>query len=141
MFVNRVPRKISGPERNEATGEWKISGPERNQATGEWKISGPERNEATGEWKISGPERNEATGEWKISGPERNEATGEWKRLHIEDLYDQFFSPNIIRVIISRRTTWTGLVACIGVRRDAYRYSMGKPEGTRPLGRQVVGGG
>jgi hypothetical protein len=77
----------------------------------------------------------------KISEPERDEATGEWKRLHIEDLYDQFYSPNIIRVIISRTTRWTGLVARTGVRRGAYRYLMGKPEGTRPLGRQVVGEG
>jgi len=77
----------------------------------------------------------------KVTGPERDEATGEWKRLHIEDLYDQFYSPNIIRVIISRRTRWTGLIARIGVRRGSYRYLVGKPEGTRPLGRLGVGGG
>jgi len=45
----------------------------------------------------------------KITGLERNEAAGEWNRLHIEDLYDQFYSPNIIRVIISRKKRWTGL--------------------------------
>ena len=44
-------------------------------------------------------------------------------------------------MIISRRTRWTELVARIGVRRCAYRYLMGKPEGTRPLGRLGVGGG
>jgi hypothetical protein len=52
----------------------------------------------------------------KISGPKRDEATGEWRRLHTEDLYNQFSSPNFIRVIISK-TRWTGLVARIGVRR------------------------
>jgi hypothetical protein len=77
----------------------------------------------------------------KISGPERDEATGDWKRLHIEDLYDQLYSSNIIRVIVSRSTRWTGLVARIGVRRGAYGYLMGKSEGTRPFGRLVVGGG
>jgi hypothetical protein len=35
----------------------------------------------------------------KISGPKRDEATGDWRRLHNEELYDLYFSSNIIRVI------------------------------------------
>ena len=46
-----------------------------------------------------------------------------------------YSSPNIIRVIKSRRLRWAGHVACMGERRGAYRALAGKPEGRRPLGR------
>jgi hypothetical protein len=39
----------------------------------------------------------------KIFGPKRDEVTGEWRRLHKEELYAVYSSPNIIRVIKSRR--------------------------------------
>ena len=39
----------------------------------------------------------------KIFGPKRNEETGEWSRLHNEELYDLYSTPNIIRMIKSRR--------------------------------------
>jgi hypothetical protein len=42
---------------------------------------------------------------------------------------------NIIQVIKSRGLRWAELVACMGERRDAYRALVGKPEGSRPLGR------
>jgi hypothetical protein len=38
----------------------------------------------------------------KIFGSRREEVTGEWRKLHIEDLNNLYFSPNIIRVIKSR---------------------------------------
>jgi len=44
-------------------------------------------------------------------------------------------SPDIVRVIKSRRISWTGHVACMGEKRGVYRVLVGKPEGKRPLGR------
>jgi hypothetical protein len=38
----------------------------------------------------------------KIFGPKRDKVTGEWRRLHNEEL-NYLFSPNIFRVIKSRR--------------------------------------
>jgi hypothetical protein len=39
----------------------------------------------------------------RIFGPKRDEVTGEWRKLHNEELYDLYSSPNIFRVINSRR--------------------------------------
>jgi hypothetical protein len=39
----------------------------------------------------------------RIFGPKREEVTGEWRRLHNKQLYAMYSSPNIIRVIKSRR--------------------------------------
>jgi len=41
-----------------------------------------------------------------IFGPKRDEVTGEWRKLHNEELNDLRFSPNILRVIKSRRIRW-----------------------------------
>jgi hypothetical protein len=71
----------------------------------------------------------------RIFGPKRDEATGEWRRLHIEELNDLYSSPNIIRVIKSRRMRWAGHVARMEGKRRAYRILMGRREGRRPLGR------
>jgi hypothetical protein len=71
----------------------------------------------------------------RIFGPKRDEVTGEWKRLHNEELNDLYSSPNIIRVIKSRRMRWAEHVARMGEGRSAYRILVGRPEGRRPLGR------
>jgi len=57
------------------------------------------------------------------------------EKIHNEELNDVFRSPNIVRVIKSRRMRWTGRVARMGERRGLYRALVGKPEGKRPLGR------
>ena len=61
--------------------------------------------------------------------------TWAWKKLHIEELNDLYCSPNIVRVIKSKRMRWAGHVARMGERRGLYRILVGKPEGKRPLGR------
>jgi hypothetical protein len=56
-------------------------------------------------------------------------------RLHNEELHNLYSSPNIIRMIKSRRMRWAGQVTRMGEKRNAYRILVGKPEGNRPLGR------
>jgi len=71
----------------------------------------------------------------RIFGPKRDEVTGEWRKLHNEELNDLYCSPNIVRVIKSRRMRWEGIVARMGDRRGIYRVLVGKPEGKRPFRR------
>ena len=71
----------------------------------------------------------------RIFGPRTKEVTEEWRRLHNEELNDLYSSPNIVRVIKSRRMRWAGRVARIGEEMGVYRVLLGKPEGRRPLGR------
>jgi len=71
----------------------------------------------------------------RIFGSRRDEVTGEWRGLHNEELNDLYSSPNIVRVIKSRRMRWAGHVARMGEDRGVYRVLVGKPEGKRPLGR------
>jgi len=46
--------------------------------------------------------------------PKRDEVTGEWRKLHNEELNDLYCSPDIVRVIKSRRMRWAGHVARMG---------------------------
>ena len=46
-----------------------------------------------------------------------------------------YSSPNIVRVIKSRRMRWAGHVARMGEERVVYRVLVGKPEGKRSLWR------
>ena len=39
----------------------------------------------------------------RVFGPRRDKVTGEWRKLRLEELKDLYSSPNIIRVIKSRR--------------------------------------
>jgi hypothetical protein len=71
----------------------------------------------------------------RIFGPKRDEVTGGWRKEHNEEHRALYSSPSIIRIIKSRRMRWAGHVARMGEKRNAYRLSVGKPEGKRPLGR------
>jgi hypothetical protein len=55
--------------------------------------------------------------------------------LHNDKLHSLYSSPNIVRVIKSRRMKWTGHVARMGEGRGVYRVLVGRPEGQKPLGR------
>jgi hypothetical protein len=62
----------------------------------------------------------------RILGPKRDEVPGEWRKLDNEELHDML-SPNIVRVIKSRRMRCAGHVARTGEGRSMYRVSVGIP--------------
>jgi hypothetical protein len=70
----------------------------------------------------------------RIFGPKREE-DGSWKKLHNDELHRLYSTPNIVRVIKSRRLRWAGHVARMGEGRRVYRVLVRKPKGKRPLGR------
>jgi hypothetical protein len=57
------------------------------------------------------------------------------EKLHNEELNGLYSSPNIVRVVKSRRLRWAGHVARMGEDRGVHRVLVGKPEEKRPLGR------
>jgi hypothetical protein len=69
-----------------------------------------------------------------IFGPERKE-DGSWRKLHNDELHVRYSSPNIVRLIKSRRIRWAGHVACTEEGRCVYRVLVGRPEEKRPRGR------
>jgi len=72
----------------------------------------------------------------RIFEPKRDEVTGEWRTVHNEELNDLYCSPNIVRVIKSRRMKWAGHVARMRKRRGVHRVLVGENWGTKgPLGR------
>jgi hypothetical protein len=54
---------------------------------------------------------------------------------HNEELHILYASPNIIKVMKSRRMRWTGHVSHMGETRNAYKILVAEPEEKRQLGR------
>jgi hypothetical protein len=61
----------------------------------------------------------------RIFGPKRDDVTEDWRKLHNEELHNLYSSPNIIRMIKSRRMRWAGHLARMGESRNAYRILVG----------------
>jgi len=76
----------------------------------------------------------------RIFEPKRDEQTGEWRKLHKEELNYLYSSPNIVRVIKTRRMRWAGYLARMGESRGEYRVLVGKTEGKSHLGDPGVDG-
>jgi hypothetical protein len=70
----------------------------------------------------------------RIFGPKREE-DGSWRKLHNDELHSLYSSPNIVRVIKSRRMRWAGHAVRMGEGRGVYRVLVGRPEGKKQLGR------
>jgi hypothetical protein len=75
----------------------------------------------------------------KIFGPKRDE-DGSWRKLHNDELHNLYSSPNIVRVIKSRRMRWAGhVVACMG---EVFTgFSLGDPKERDHWKDLGVGGG
>jgi hypothetical protein len=67
--------------------------------------------------------------------PKREEVAEGWRRLHNEELRNLYLSPDIVRVIKSRRMRWAGHVAQAEELRNAQDILVAKPEEKRPVGR------
>jgi CTP synthase (UTP-ammonia lyase) len=71
----------------------------------------------------------------RMFGPNRDEIIRGWRKLHDEEFHNLNSSPNIIKMIKSRRIKWLGHVARMGEKRIAYRDLLVKLEGKRVLER------
>jgi hypothetical protein len=57
----------------------------------------------------------------RVFEPKRDEVTGGRRKLNHEELHSLYYSPNVIRIIKSRRMRLAGHVACMGEMRNAYK--------------------
>ena len=62
----------------------------------------------------------------RLFGHKRDEVTGEWRKLPNEEQNDLYSSPNVDRVIKSRRRRWAGHIARMGRREVCTEFWCGK---------------
>jgi hypothetical protein len=70
----------------------------------------------------------------KILGPKRDE-DGSLRKFHNDELHGLYSSPDIVRVIKSRRMGWARHIARMREGRCVYTVLVGRSEVKRPLGR------
>jgi hypothetical protein len=58
----------------------------------------------------------------------KREVDESWRKSHNDELHSLYFSPNIVRVIKSRRMKWAGHMAGMGEGRDVKRVLAARPE-------------
>jgi hypothetical protein len=64
----------------------------------------------------------------RIFGPKRDE-DGSWRKLHNDELCSLYSSPNIVRVVKSRRVRWAGHMAHMGRGEMFTEFRLGGPKG------------
>jgi hypothetical protein len=64
----------------------------------------------------------------RIFAPKKDDVAEGWRKLHDEELRNLYSSPNIVRMIGSRRMRWAGNVTCTREMRNACKILAGKPE-------------
>ena len=72
-----------------------------------------------------------------IFGPKRDE-NGQWRSFHNEELHILYRSPNIVKVIKSRKLIMAGHVARMEEGRNAFKILTGKPTGLGVDGRTIL---
>jgi hypothetical protein len=70
-----------------------------------------------------------------IFGLKRDEMTGGCRKSHAEDIDNLYSSPNIVKIIKSRKMRWAGHVGLMVEIRNVYKSLVGKPEVEKPLRR------
>jgi hypothetical protein len=63
----------------------------------------------------------------RIFGP-KSEEDGSWRKLYNDELHDLYSSPNIVRMIKSRRMRWAGHVARMGAGEVFTGFWLGGPK-------------
>jgi hypothetical protein len=71
----------------------------------------------------------------KTFEPKREGILRGWRKVRNEEILNLYSSPNILRMIKSRRMRWTEHVEHMGQKSSAYRILLGKAEGKRQIGR------
>ena len=69
-----------------------------------------------------------------VFGPKRDE-NWKWRRFHNAEPHSLYRSPNIVRIIKSRRIKWAGHLSTMEEGRSVYNIFTGNPTGKRPFGK------